>query len=179
MHPSFGQLATVGGRWRLRGRGVIGRASWQDIVGSSTQEWTGPHVQPEILILIALLHYTIRRRQASKSSIAMHHSSAPTQCLSVTACLSAACAVSLECRGVYPVQPKALRPDYGYAAPRSANAFGREYSPQFSNGVSVVCAAACPLLAQKTGNERFKVTCILQAPEYHKRVACDPSFSYV
>ena len=165
MHPPFGQLSTVGGRWRLRGRGVIGRASWQDIVGSSTQEWAGAHVQPEILVLIALFHYSIRRRQANLSSAAMHRCSAPTQCLSVTACLNAASAVRPECRAVCRAQPTAPRPDFGYAASRLAICFGRENSPQFSNGVSAICAAACPLLAQKTGKVRSKVTCILQGAE--------------
>lgn len=154
MHPPFGQLSTVGGCWRLRGRGVIGRASWQDIVGSSTQEWTGAHVQPEILILVALFHYYIRRRQANLSSAAMHRCSAPTQCLSVTACLNAASAVRPECRAVCRAQPTAPRPDFGYAASRLAIVFGRENSPQFSNGVSAIRAAACPLLAQKTGKVR-------------------------
>ena len=84
MHPPFRQLATVGRRWRLGRRWVIGGASWQDIVGSSTEEGAGPNIQSKILVLVTFLHFQAMP-QLALSAVAMECHSPPTLCLSLTA----------------------------------------------------------------------------------------------
>ena len=96
VHPLFGQFTAVGRRWRLGGRGVIGRASWQDIVGSSTEKGTGPHIQPQILVLVAFLHF-YAAPQLALSASAIVCRSPPTLCLSLTAFLIPASEASPQC----------------------------------------------------------------------------------